>query len=358
MKIIQLVDSLNYGGTERMSVNMANLFSGKGIQNSLVSTRKGGPMLNGLNKNTHYLGLKKKNGLDVFTFLELFFFVRKYNPDLIHAHSTSIYWAVLIKILSPRIKLIWHDHFGLSDQLNQYPRREMGFFLKFVDALIVVNEKLESWWKAKQILSDQNIHLLSNFPSVNSIVRDIWNNPVRIIQLANFRKQKDHITMLRALKLLCLKGYDFRVSLIGEIIEKDYFQGIKDEILELGLSEKITTIGPSSEVNFLLNNSDIGVLSSESEGLPVALLEYGLAALPIACTDVGDCKKVLPDKTFGWLVPPNSPDKLADALINILENREEALQAGKNLQLFVKENFGSEKFYRDYQHLLGSLGVR
>lgn len=338
-----------------MSINMANLFSEKGIQNILVSTRRSGPMVENLNKSTIYLSLKKKNGLDVWTFFKLYSFVKKHKPDVVHAHSTSIYWGTLLKILFPKLKLIWHDHFGLSDQLEQYPRKELNFFLKFVDAILVVNEKLEEWWKAKKILSSNRIFLITNFPYVEFKGREGMSTPVKLLHLANFRKQKDHFNLLEALKVIHLKAIDFNISLVGEIVDEDCFKEIKSRITEYGLTEKIGFLGPSIEVNKLLNESDIAILSSISEGLPVALLEYGLAALPTICTNVGDCGKVLPSEKYGWLIPAQSPIDMASALTYIISNQNQALERGKNLRGHVLKNFGPDRFHQLYQHILSDL---
>ncbi len=335
-----------------MSINMANLFSEKAIQNFLVSTRRSGRMVENLNKSTNYLSLKKRNGLDVWTFFKLCSFVRKHNPDVVHAHSTSIYWGTLLKIFFPKLKLIWHDHFGLSDQLEQYPRKELKFFLKFVDAILVVNEKLEVWWKAKKILPSDRIFLITNFPYVEFKGREEMNVSVKLLQLANFRRQKDHLTLLEALKIIHRNGIDFNISLVGQIVDEDCFNEVKSKIRDYGLTDKIEFLGPSNEVDKLLNESDIAILSSISEGLPVALLEYGLAALPTICTNVGDCSKVLPSDKYGWLVPAQSPIDMANALTYVISNQSEALERGQNLRRHVLKNFGPERFYQLYLHIL------
>lgn len=338
-----------------MSINMANLFSDEGMQNMLVSTRDSGPLVENLNKSTIYSSLKKKNGFDVWAFFKLCSFVRKYKPDVVHAHSTSIYWGTFLKILFPKLKLIWHDHFGLSEQLDQYPRRELHFFLKFADVILVVNEKLETWWKAKKILPSHRIFLVSNFPYVEFTGREKMNTPVKLLHLANFRRQKDHLNLLEALKIIHLNGIDFNIALVGQIVDEDYFKEIKSKIRDYGLTEKIGFLGPSNEVNKFLNESDIAILSSISEGLPVALLEYGLAALPTISTNVGDCGRVLPREEYGWLIPAQSPKDMADALAYAAFNQGQAMERGQHFRRHVLKNFGPDKFYHLYQHILSDL---
>ena len=51
-----------------------------------------------------------------------------------------------------------------------------------------------------------------------------------------------------------------------------------------------------TNISKILNKCEIGVLSSSIEGLPVSLIEYGLAELPVVCTDVGQCSKVIQNR--------------------------------------------------------------
>jgi len=63
-------------------------------------------------------------------------------------------------------------------------------------------------------------------------------------------------------------------------------------------------------------------LSSTSEGLPLALLEYGMAGLPAVATQVGQCPEVLDNGRVGVLIPPAEPDRLAKVLLSLLRSPE------------------------------------
>src|SRR5690606_41683324 len=72
----------------------------------------------------------------------------------------------------------------------------------------------------------------------------------------------------------------------------------------------------------ILSQCEIGVLSSKSEGLPLALLEYGLANLAVVATKVGECENVISHDENGFLVPPNNSKELANALLLYIKNHE------------------------------------
>ncbi len=62
--------------------------------------------------------LGKKGKLDLVAFRRFFKWVKKEQITIIHAHSTSLMLAVLAKINNRNIKIVWHDHYGMSDALE------------------------------------------------------------------------------------------------------------------------------------------------------------------------------------------------------------------------------------------------
>ena len=86
------------------------------------------------------------------------------------------------------------------------------------------------------------------------------------------------------------------------------------------MDNHVFVYGSCSDVHHILRQSTIGVLSSKSQGLPLSLLEYGLAKLPVVVTNVGDCNKVISNKDEGLLVESENDIVLAEALINLIIN--------------------------------------
>jgi glycosyltransferase involved in cell wall biosynthesis len=109
------------------------------------------------------------------------------------------------------------------------------------------------------------------------------------------------------------------------------FLELRQEIAQNHLDHNVTFLGQRHDVPRLLRACDIGVLSSKSEGLPVSLLEYGLAELPVVATRVGQCEEVLDFGRAGILVPSQSPAELAEALLSLLESPERRASFGQKL---------------------------
>src|SRR5258708_37300781 len=109
---MQVVDSLQLGGMESVAVNFANLLPQRGVRSFLCSTRCGGPLEKRLSNSAEYLDLRRRALID---FAALRRFVRCLNNNrirILHAHGSALFFSSLASLFVPKLKVIWHDHFG------------------------------------------------------------------------------------------------------------------------------------------------------------------------------------------------------------------------------------------------------
>jgi glycosyltransferase involved in cell wall biosynthesis len=350
LKILQLIDSLSIGGAERMAVNMANAFADNKIENALVCTRTSGPLEKFVPENTKFFELRKGSSLDLIAFISLIRIINSVKPEIIHAHSTSIYWGIALKFFRPSTKLIWHDHDG-----NR--KFERNFWLKLVlnfsNALVVVNQDLLEW--SMNEIPNKKVALIVNFPYLNLRI-DEKKRREMILHLANLRHPKDHLILIDAARILKTRNkLNFKICCAGNDNDDEYSNNLKNRIREYDLENEIDIIGAVNDTGELLTSAAIGVLCSSSEGLPVSLLEYGLAALPVVVTNVGQCAEVVGHGKFGTVVAASNPRKLADALEWHIQNRADSINLGAKFKQHVEENYGSQRFIKDYQKMLNDL---
>ncbi|MBP2283023.1 glycosyltransferase involved in cell wall biosynthesis [Flavobacterium sp. CG_23.5] len=353
-KILQIVDSLDIGGTERMSANIYNALTSSNIQNYLVVSRNIGPIYNFINEKDNVVFLNKKGVLDCFAFFKLFKLISKYRPSIIHAHQTSIYWAFILKSLIPGITVIWHDHWGFSDLLKDSDRKIIKFFSFLMDGVICVNDKIKDWNIQNLKINKKYIAYIPNFPLIQVDQKSHNEIPV-ILCLANIRDQKDHLNLIAACALLKDENIKFKLHLAGSLEDKEWVEKVKKKVTLLNLNNDVVFLGPVINISELLSKADVGVLSSVSEGLPVSLLEYGLAGLPVVCTDVGQCKEVLGNGEFGWVVPSKSPQELAIAIKEALSDKIVANKKAEGLNHNIIKNYGSTMFMEKYFSLLNKI---
>lgn len=356
MKVLQLIDTLETGGAERIAVNFANALVDKVDASFLCTTRREGTLKSNIKAEVGYLFLNRKSTFDIKAIRRLNTFVKQEHITIIHAHATSFFIATIIRILNPKLKLIWHDHYGESEFLNQRPKAILKLCSRFFNHLFCVNSKLKDWATAE--LKTTSISYLPNYAVLDSqrqttLIKGA--NHKRIICLANLRPQKDHVTLLKAFKAVLIKYPDWTLHLVGKDFQDDYSNTIKTFITSEELKKSVFIYDSCSDVSSVLKQSSIGVLSSKSEGLPLAILEYGLAALPVIATDVGDCSLVISNEKYGKLIPSKAVSELKNAIEYYISNPETAKLAGKHLKLKVENDFSKQAAIKNLIAIYKSL---
>ena len=350
MRILQVIDSLEAGGAERMAVNYANALA-KEIQFSgLVATRKEGALLDQLSKNVSYLYLNKKNAIDLKSLFKLRKFVQKNKVEVIHAHSTSFFLAFLLKLSCPSLKLIWHDHYGNSEFLSQRPLLGLRIIIPFFNGIIAVNQQLKIW--AKQKIHFNNVIYLPNFPSQESeVVEQTFLQGIegkRIISLANLRVQKNHFLLLEVAKKVRISHPEWTFHLVGKDFEDNYSKKLKALILDYNLENTVYIYGSKQDVKNILEQSTIAILTSKSEGLPVALLEYGWYTKPIVVTNVGEISLLIKDGENGFIVESDSSQLFYNSLVKLIENDTLRDDYGKALHKTIVTIYSEQTIIHQY----------
>nr|WP_315230785.1 glycosyltransferase [uncultured Flavobacterium sp.] len=358
MRIVQLIDSLEAGGAERMAVNYANALVDTFGFSALVATRKEGPLLGQMDSKVTYLFLNKKSKLDVRALWRLRSFVLRHAITHVHAHSTSFFMGFLLKLTLPSLKIIRHDHYGNASFLDQRPCKALQFTSFGFSGVIAVNQQLKDWSEKK--INSKNVIYLSNFiPSKQEkYVRKTYlfgSEGKRILLLANLRPQKDHFLLLEVAHMLKVAHPDWTFHLVGKDFDDAYSLAIKNKIRAFQLENQVFLYGTREDINCILDQSDIGILTSASEGLPVALLEYGTQPLAVVVTAVGELPNIINNGLNGWLVPPNDAVSFSKALISLISNTSIRKSMALALQQTVSEGYSSKGVLQKYLQWLESL---
>lgn len=354
MKILQIIDTLETGGAEKLAVTYANALVSKVEASFLCATRKEGILKNQVSEDVGYLFLARKRTLDFGAIKRLKNFIKKNEIDIVHAHATSFFIVFLTKLIYPKFKMVWHDHYGNSEFLVERKSLLLKIASYFMNGIISVNQQLKNW--AEKKLSVSNIIYLSNFPvkseTVKATTKLYGTDGKRIVCLANLRPQKDHFNLLLAFEMVVKNGWT--LHLVGKDFEDEYTRKLKLFIHDHQLDDSVFVYGSREDVSHILQQCEIGVLSSKSEGLPIALLEYGLHKLAVLATDVGECHRVVSDETKGYLVPAKNEQVLAEKLQLLMDNQHERLAKAEQLHTHVQTHFSQKaiiqqllKFYQE-----------
>lgn len=357
MRIVQIIDSLEVGGAERMAVNYANSLADRIEFSGLIATRSEGLLLDHLNQKATYSFLGKKSVLDLNAIFRLRNYLKKNKIQLIHAHSSSFFIAVLVKLTMPRIKIIWHDHYGISQDLSSRKNMALKFSSFFFLGIISVNDALKKW--AQNYLNCSNTKCFPNFiiePNASlSGFKLKGKDGYRIICVANLRPQKNHELLINGALEIHKKFPDWTFHLVGKNFNDAYSENLLKKVKELGLTEVIFFYGAVNNVQDLLPQCEIGVLTSISEGLPLAVLEYGLASLPVVATNVGEISKVIPSANEGLVIDSNNLDQFVNSVQKLIQEQDARRLLGNRLNFYVNKNFSEKSILEEYSTWLESL---
>lgn len=343
---MHVIDSLAAGGAERAAVNIANNLPAGNFRAFLAVTRASGPLAGIVAPQVQLLQLGRRRTLDLRAVIRLATFVRENRIAIVHAHSTSLFIAAAACLALPSVRLVWHDHFGRHEVVRRRPElyRIAG---RRVNAVIAVSEALAEWARDELQIASEAVHYIPNFadppPPCEGAPALPGRPGSRVVCVANLRPQKDHLTLVRAMAEVVRVVPSAHLLLAGGTGDSVYADQLRAEIVAQGVQTSVTVLGERDDVQAILAACDIGVLSSVSEGLPLALLEYGLAGLAVVSTRVGQCPDVLGNGQYGVLVNTGQPVELAQALVRLLTSREERGRLGERLQRHVASHFSTER---------------
>jgi glycosyltransferase involved in cell wall biosynthesis len=107
----------------------------------------------------------------------------------------------------------------------------------------------------------------------------------------------------------------------------------------------VNFLGLRTDIHLLLNGATVGVLTSEDEGMPLALLEYMAAGLPVVVTDVAECRKIVECAGCGFVIPPGKPAEFAEAIAWLCKNPGQAERMGGRGREAVRKNYSLEAMF-------------
>ncbi|MGD0775203.1 MAG: glycosyltransferase [Candidatus Solibacter sp.] len=321
--VMHIVDSLEIGGAERVAVNLVSALPRDRYVPYLCTTHHGGPLASLLPPDVTTLHLHRRSRLDVAAVMRMVSFIRSHGIRIVHAHGTTIFFTRIAATFCPGMSVVWHDHYGLCETEERRPwlyRLAAGS----ADAVVCVNERLARWAREALRVPASRVWYVPNLacpsPCLGAPPQLPGSRGFRIVCVANFRRQKDHFTLLRAMSSVVSRYPEAHLFLVGAPNDPEYLAAVRRLAYELNLHRNVLFLGQREDVGALLAACDIGVLSSLSEGLPLALLEYAASGLGIVATSVGQCASVLDSGRAGILVPPANPERLADALFTLLQS--------------------------------------
>jgi len=273
-------------------------------------------------------------------------------PDIIVLHSskTGILGRIAAKITATPVVFTahgWAFTEGVSPRKRILYRWIEKFGMYFSDRVITVSHYDKQLALKNGVGSDKKIVTIQN--GIHDIDKICFSSPElsppTIIMVARFQKPKDHISLIKA--LYQLKDLEWNLQLVGE--DGGLQESVKALVTQLKMEERIKFLGNRPDVDSLLSDAQVFVLSSFWEGLPLSILEAMRAGLPVIASNAGGVKEAVIDGKTGFIVNDfNELVKSLKALILSPKRREEMGTAGR--ERYVRD-FTFNKMYDATYHV-------
>lgn len=259
---------------------------------------------------------------DLLAVWDLIQLVRKIKPKILHVHSSKAGFIGRItgEILNIPTVYTVHGWSFTNPNLGWFQRKILIIIEKFMRRCtkyyIFVSKFDYNTAKQLKIMTSNNGEVIYNGVKDPKRNKKKVSNPetIKIVMIARFSQQKDQITLIRALKLLNCSSY--KTLFVGDGPTMADSMKIADE---LKLRDEIDFLGFQRNVGMFLEQSDVCVLSTNYEGLPISLIEAMSYGLPIVATNVGGNSELIKDGVNGYLTDGSAQD-LADKIKLVTSN--------------------------------------
>lgn len=303
---------------------------------------------------------------DATAFFSLLRIIRSYAPNVVHLNSSKIGGlGTLAARLSGIRKIIFTAHgWAFNEARPQYQKAIIAFLawltILFSTRTILVSTAMKdraiNWpfTRRKMVIILNGTHsypflektkarraLVAMHPalSVSHLERDIWVGTV-----AELHPVKGLSYAIEAINNLRKKYPTIRYLIAGE----GHVRGeLETQIVKRELKNSVFLLGSVKEAPIYDKAYDIFLMPSLSEAIGIALLEAGMAGLPIIATRVGGMPEVITNNVTGLLIPPHDTEAIVSAIDSLLEDASLRQKFGTALQKCVETKFSIERVLRE-----------
>ena len=281
-----------------------------------------------------------KAGLDARTVYDRAAFscaLRAFSPQLIHAHfatePTAIADELATEIAVP-YTFTAHGHDIYRRAPHDFGRRAAR-----ARAVITVSQANARWIARRFDVPESHLRVI---PCGVDTERFTPNGgaavPPTIVCVARLAPVKNLGLLLQACAALRDRGVEFRAVIVGEGRMREE---LERTIARLGLESRVELTGAATtdRVLFHWRRAAVAALTSDSEGMPVSLMEAGACGVPAVATAVGGIPELVEDGVTGLLVDRGDTRQLTAALERVIRDPALAARLGAAARTRIEERF-------------------
>jgi glycosyltransferase involved in cell wall biosynthesis len=369
--VLFIIDSFEQGGSERQAMQLLRQLHHSGqCRVHLACLQNRGS----LRAEADQLGIGEIHEYALNSFYDLNFarqlrrlghFIREKEIDVVHTHCfyTNIFGMTGAFLAGVRARVTSKGETdGFRTPMQKHAER-IAFRLShrvIANCLVVQNQLIREGVSPAKIIQHYNgldierLKVRAGLRREEALAAFSLPSERRYISIvANLRNPvKDHPMFLRAAARVRAAVPDAGFVIAGE---GELMESLRELAVQLGIKDDVFFIGRCDRVADLLFASDIGVLSSKAEGFANAILEYMAAGLPVVATDVGGAREAIAEGETGYTVASGDDEKMADRIIELLDEPKRACAMGERGKLIAAEKFSCDRHLQNTLELYDEL---
>jgi glycosyltransferase involved in cell wall biosynthesis len=343
IRILHIDTEKTWRGGQQQAFNLHQGLIGKNIFSLFVCNSNSELQKRLKQANLPNINIIMFGEIDLFAAFKISKICKSNNINIIQAHSGhAISIGLLIRLFHKNGKLIGvrRVDFNISNNLLSKLKYNSKLLNKIVcvsDAIknVLITDKV-SVQKLLTIHDGININRFNNIHFLPEL-KKLYQIPIENIvvgTIAAFVGHKDYPNLINAAKIVCDKFNNVTFLALGDGELKHEMEIL---VNQLNIKRRFIFVGFKNNVGEYLKIFDIFVLSSKLEGLGTSILDAQSVGLPVVATKTGGIPEVIQNEKNGILVEPQNPQKLAQTIINLINDNNKRKRLGIESKVSVKK---------------------
>ena len=361
IRVLHVIDTGGPGGAETVFLETATRLDPARFHSVAVVGGRGWLAQQFRARGVNALIAPAKGSFNVRYLSMLLRLARQHRSDVIVAHlyGSAVYASLAGRLLSVPVVSVLHGHTDVAGTGR----------LSFVKAAIVrggsrkiifVSERLQAHLAPVLQLAESQCTVIPNGvdrevfrPSRDRSLRaelGVADDTVLVGAIGNIRTPKAYDVLLRAARIAIDRSQRLHFVIAGDS-DNDLGRQLGQLRRDLGIEQHVTFLGLRSDVSRILNNLDVFVLSSHTEGFSIACIEAMACGVPVVATRSGGPEQILEGEA-GILVPTGDPESLAAAIARVNSSKDLAATLTARAMQRVRERYSLTAMISRYEDLL------
>lgn len=354
MKIAHVVDSMEIGGAETLVYQLCRLQRDQGHNPEVYAIATLGSLGERMLAEGFVVRANVGRHLaDSFrTFLRIF---KETTPDIVHLHNpTPTIYAALPARIAGAQSIISTRHSLVAPPHNRLAELKYAAAATSCDWVVGICEATVSNLKTLRTVPDRKLVRVYN--GTTPLLRGcdlLAKQGFTFLFVGRMEPVKNLRVLLRAFQSALSQNPELRLWLVGDGSQR---RELEDLSVSQELNSSVTFWGQQLDVAPFFGAADTFIMSSDSEGLPMSLLQAFSLEVPAIVTEVGGMAEVVRLGGSGLTVPPGDPEALCGAILNMATSPERRQEFSRNAGETYRQHFTLSKTAMAYMDLYRNTG--